>query len=67
MATKFDFSAFNGEIFNSKKSLTATEHRTAHGAICRFIQVRNKETFFSISACVAYTKTIIRKIDYFFL
>ena len=48
MATKFDFSAFNGEIFNSKKSLTATKHRTAHGEICRYIQVRNKETFLVI-------------------
>ena len=44
MATKFDFSGFNGELFNSKKLLTASKHRTAHGEICRYI-VRNKETF----------------------
>ena len=66
MATKLDLTAFNGELFNSKKSLTATKHRTAHGKIYRYV-VRNKETFLleikkrfcSYSACVAYTKTII--------
>ena len=49
MATKFDFSAFNGELFSSKKSLTAT----AHGEICRYI-VRNKETFFVVIQLVWY-------------
>ena len=44
MATKFDFSGFNGELFNSKKLLTTTKHCTAHGKICQYI-VRNKETF----------------------
>ena len=53
MATKFDFSAFNGELFNSKKSLTATKHRTAHGEICRYI-VGNKETFFVVIQLVWY-------------
>ena len=31
--TKCHFLGFNGELFNSKKLLTATKHRTAHGGI----------------------------------
>ena len=53
MATKFGLTAFDGELFDSKKSLTATEHRTAHGEIYRYI-VRNKETFSVVIRLVWY-------------
>ena len=69
MTTKFGLTAFNGysDLNYSKKSLTATKHRAAHGKIFTGLisdnllvySVRNEETFFSHSACVVYTKTII--------
>ena len=59
MATKFDFSAFNVELFNSEKSLTATVSiapRTAR-FVCLLLEI--KKLFCSYSASVVYTKTII--------
>ena len=53
MVTKFDLSAFNGELFNSKKLLATTKNRTTHGKICRYV-VRNKETFFVVIQLVWY-------------
>ena len=52
MTTKFGLTAFNGLLFNSKKSLTATKHRNAHGKIftglisdhLQVYPIRNKET-----------------------
>ena len=53
MVTKFGLTAFNDELFNSKKALTATGHCTVHGEIYRYI-VRNKETFFIVIWLVWY-------------